>query len=217
MADRIVVNSHWAQQCLAEEGIPREKVSVIPLAYEPPAPSQNFERTYPDKFTSERPLRVLFLGQGMLLKGIQPFLDAVQILTGKPVEFSIVGKLRVAVSDAFLAHPQIRWVGPVSRSETAAHYRAADLFAFPSYCDGFGLTQLEAQFWKLPVIASKRCGSVVTDGHNGLLLDQVTGRCLAEAIDRCLDQTSLLPAFSAHAVTPDAFSLDQLQSRLMQL
>ena len=63
----------------------------------------------------------------------------------------------------------VHWHGP--RGETAARfYREADVFLFPTLSDGFGLTQLEAQAWRLPVIASRFCGDVVQDGVNGLLL-----------------------------------------------
>src|SRR2546430_9504828 len=36
LADRIVVNSEWSRQGLMRRGVPTEKMSVIPLAYEPP-------------------------------------------------------------------------------------------------------------------------------------------------------------------------------------
>ena len=61
----------------------------------------------------------------------------------------------------------VRWIGPVSRAKTAAFYRQADLLVFPTFSDGFGLTQLEAQAWKLPIIATKFCGDVVQDRSVG--------------------------------------------------
>jgi glycosyltransferase-like protein len=44
--------------------------------------------------------------------------------------------------------------GTVTDDELAAHYRAADIFAFPSVNEGFGLAALEAQASGLPVVAS---------------------------------------------------------------
>ena len=71
--------------------------------------------------------------------------------------------IQIAVPADLRDHPQVRWAGTVSREDTARYYRDADVFLFPTYSDGFGLTQLEAQAWKLPIIASVFCGAVVED------------------------------------------------------
>ena len=36
LADRIVVNSEWSREGLVRGGVPSEKISIIPLAYEAP-------------------------------------------------------------------------------------------------------------------------------------------------------------------------------------
>src|SRR5256886_6121111 len=40
---------------------------------------------------------------------------------------------------------RIHWVGPVPQSATSAFYRNADVFLFPTFSDGFGLTQLRSE------------------------------------------------------------------------
>ena len=85
LADRIVVNSPWSERALIEEGVPPEKLRVVPLAYEPPAEAAGFSRQYPERFTSQRPMRVLFLGQVNVRKGMGPLLEAIrQLLTDRP-------------------------------------------------------------------------------------------------------------------------------------
>jgi glycosyltransferase involved in cell wall biosynthesis len=37
---------------------------------------------------------------------------------------------------------------------------------FPTFSDGFGLTQLEAQAWILPIITTNFCGKLVEDEQN---------------------------------------------------
>jgi glycosyltransferase involved in cell wall biosynthesis len=54
----------------------------------------------------------------------------------------------------------------VTHCGTDAFYERADLFLFPTLSDGFGLTNLEAQAWSLPIVASRFCGEVVRDGVN---------------------------------------------------
>jgi glycosyltransferase involved in cell wall biosynthesis len=182
LADCIMVNSQWSRQLLEKAGINSDKIQVVPLVYTPPETAKNFSRTYPESFSQDRPLRVLFLGQVNLRKGIAAILEAVEKLEGYPIEFWIVGSQQIDIPLHLKTHPQIRWVGHVKRSETSQYYQQADVFLFPTLSDGFGLTQLEAQAWKLPIIASRCCGEVVVDGVNGWLLDEVSG----EAIINCL-------------------------------
>src|SRR5262249_25846759 len=62
LADRIIVNSQWSFDALVRTGIPKEKLSIIPLAFEINVPPV-LPKEYPKQFTATRPLRVLFLGQ----------------------------------------------------------------------------------------------------------------------------------------------------------
>src|SRR5438128_8753474 len=74
LADRIVANSEWSREGLIRAGVPSEKLAVVPLAYEGEG-RQDYRtrrlqgRTYTDRFTSERPLRVLFVCQMNLRTG----------------------------------------------------------------------------------------------------------------------------------------------------
>jgi glycosyltransferase involved in cell wall biosynthesis len=207
LADRIVVNSSWSQRALAEEGIPQSKLRIVPLAYEAPAGAENFRRQYPEAFTMARPLRVLFLGSICVRKGVRPLFDAIRLLKGQPVEFWFVGPLQVPIPPDLRGDPQVRWIGARSRGETAEFYRNADVFVFPTFSDGFGLTQLEAQAWKLPVIATRNCGDVVENERNGWLLPEPTGMAIAATIRSCLARPEILSRSSANAVLPEKFGL----------
>lgn len=205
IADAIVVNSDWSRQLLEKTGIDSQKIHLIPLVYTPSAAANQFIRTYPESFSQERPLRVLFLGQVILRKGIAAVLDAVQLLEGYPVEFWIVGSQQIEISQHFQTHPQIRWVGHVNRSETAQYYQMADVFLFPTISDGFGLTQLEAQAWKLPIITSAYCGEVVKDGINGWILKDVSGEAIANLIVYILGNNKVLNNCSKNIKPDDKF------------
>jgi len=217
LADQIVVNSAWSQQALLNEGVPAEKLSVLPVAYETSAASKAFQRHYPDVFTSERPLRVLFLGQINLRKGVGQLFDAIRLLRGEHVEFWFVGPTQVRVPVDLRKHPKIKWFGMVPRLQVDEYYRKADVFILPTLSDGFGLTQLEAQAWKLPVIASLRCGEVVDDGSNGLILEEVSGETIAQALRNFLRSPDLLHAMSTRSGVTDRFSLETLAWSLSNL
>ena len=68
-------------------------------------------------FSSERPLRVLFLGQINLRKGVGQLLEAVELLTGENVEFWFVGPTQIDVPQSLRMHPQVRWFGVAPRVE----------------------------------------------------------------------------------------------------
>ncbi|MDO7841560.1 glycosyltransferase family 4 protein [Sphingomonas immobilis] len=212
LADRIVVNSEWSRTLLLEEGIPAEKLRVVPLVYEKPA--EAVSRRYPQHFDATRPLRALFLGQLISRKGLMPLFDAIRALEGLPVTFDIVGHPAIPIPADIAANPAVRLPGGVPHSATPALYRDADVFLFPTFSDGFGLTQLEAQAWRLPIIASAHCGDVVRDGIDGIVLPDVTGDAIAAAIRRCLDDPALLQGFAD--ATPPGHSVDWLAQRWIE-
>jgi len=189
------------------EGVPAEKIKVVPLAYDEPQAIEPFRREYPAVFTPSRPLRVLFLGQINLRKGIGPMLDAVRMLRGEPVEFWFVGPLHVSIPPDLRDDLQVRWIGSVPHEQTARFYREADIFMFPTFSDGFGLTQLEAVAWKLPIVATKFCGEVVEDGKNGWLLPEITPCAIATIIRRCRANPVRLQELSANSGRAERFDL----------
>jgi glycosyltransferase involved in cell wall biosynthesis len=210
VAERIVVNSAWSQAALLEEGVPAEKLRIIPLAYEAPSDAKAFRREYPPAFTHERPLRVLFLGQINLRKGIGPLLEAIRLLRDEPIEFTLAGDIQVDIPADLSNDPRVKWVGSVPREQTRRCYRDADLFVFPTFSDGFGLTQLEAQAWGLPIITTRFCGKVVEDDRNGWLLPDVTPDAIAKAIRRARENPSRLQEMSACAAPAEAFGLERV-------
>lgn len=216
LADRIIVNSLWSSNALQQIGISASKLQVIPLAYEPPESAQYFHRQYPTQFSSERPLRVLFLGQIILRKGLIALLEAASLLKAQPIEFWMVGSANLNLPKAVMDLKNIHWISSVPRSVTSFYYQNADIFLFPTLSDGFGLTQLEAQAWKLPIITSWRCGDVVQDQRNGFRMTNLSGAVIADVLLSCLKEPNYLQQLSKHS-TLEGFGLKDLQSRLTYL
>jgi glycosyltransferase involved in cell wall biosynthesis len=216
LADKIVVNSQWSKNLLAQSQVEPCKVQVIPLVYEPPKAAKNFRRTYPNQFSDERPLKVLFLGRITLRKGIAPLLAAIEQLLELPIEFWFVGPIQVNIPDALYQHPRIHWLGSVPHSETYWYYQASDIFILPTLSDGFGLTQLEAQAWQLPLIVSDFCGEVIQDQVNGLVLSDVTEASIVQALKNCFDHPEKLRWWSAQSKIPETVGLSNL-NRCLQV
>jgi glycosyltransferase involved in cell wall biosynthesis len=216
LARHIVVNSEWSRTGLIEAGIDASKIITCPLVYTPPAESRDWKKKYPDAFSPARPLQVLSLGRCTLLKGIAETIEAAQRLIDRPVEFTLVGNTNIAGLETHFGRARIRHVPRVSRAECHAFYREADVFLFPTHTDGFGLTQLEAQAWKLPIIASRFCAEVVEPGRTGWILPDVSGSSIAQVIDDILKTPAAL-ARSSEKITAWPFDLEQLGKRLMSL
>jgi glycosyltransferase involved in cell wall biosynthesis len=221
LADRIVVNSEWSREGLVRGGVPAEKLSIIPLAYEELGVGRlaepRLQRNYPDRFTFERPMRVLFLGLINLRKGAARLLEAARMLRDEPVEFWMVGPVEVASASAIAGANRVKWLGPVTRNQATEFYRDTDVFILPTLSDGFALTQLEAQAHGLPIIASEFCGKVVENGVNGMILEEPTATCIAHAVRNCIADPDRLRKLAAASRVRDKFTIQALAHRLQEL
>ncbi len=218
IADCIMVNSAWSKKLVGKATGEDGKIKVVPLAYE--AGTIDFIRAYPKAFSSERPLRVLFLGQVTLRKGIVELLKAARILENKSIEFWVVGPIRINLKKAMemlSKKDHVKFLGPVARSEVEHYYRTADVFLFPTHSDGFGMTQLEAQRRKLPLIVSQHCGEVVNDGVNGVVLKKISGEEIARVLTQILETPEVLSYWSKNSKVESRFSFESVGNEILKL
>jgi glycosyltransferase involved in cell wall biosynthesis len=213
LADRIVVNSSWCKRALETSGVEPRKIREAPLAYESDLITVPFDRKYPSRFSRQRPLKVLFLGQVIVRKGVVPLFEAAKLLQNEPIEFWLVGPVGVRATRGALSK-NVHMTGPASRNTVSKYYQMADVFLLPTFSDGFGLTQLEAQAWKLPIIASKFCGEVVRNGKTGIVLDTITPEAIAESILECMKNPGRLQEFSNRIFGASPNDLKQLHESL---
>ncbi len=84
-------------------------------------------------------------------------------------------------------------LGYVPYDDVPAVYRRADLFASPTYSEGFSNTILEAMSAGLPIVSCHAVGVVdcLRDGENGLLVQPGDIPALADALGRLLDDAPL--------------------------
>jgi glycosyltransferase involved in cell wall biosynthesis len=210
-----MVNSEWSRIALLAEGVPSEKIVVVPLAYDPSSCTSGSDRSYPKAFSAKRPLRVLFLGQANIRKGIHDLVRVAYTMKREPVRFDVAGShgpLPSSLPENVVFH------GPISRGEVSAWYRRADLFLLPTHSDGFALTQLEAIAHGLPIIATQRCGSVVQPGLTGWLVDAGAPEQVVEAIHQGMAAPAMLAEMSAAALERiEDFSIARLSDQLSRL
>lgn len=214
--DHVISNSAWGREYLMTNGIPPEKISLVPFAYEGEA-ERGFIRQYPASFDEARPLRILHVGQMSLRKGIGRFFEAIQAMQDLPVQFTFAGSIGVPIPPEVSANPRVQILGVVPREKVEALYRKSDVFLFPTLSDAFGLTQLECMAWRLPLIASQHCGDVVRPGINGLRLSEVSAASITEAIRYCLANPAELSRWSAGCQVPAECSMESFGQALLDI
>jgi glycosyltransferase involved in cell wall biosynthesis len=95
---------------------------------------------------------------------------------------------------------RVRFLSGVSDEELALLYSAAELFAFPSLFEGFGLPPLEAMACGTPVVASNGSSLPEIAGDAALLVDTSDPACIAAALARLLGDRQLRETMRARGL-----------------
>lgn len=212
IADLVIVNSEWSKNSLVEQGVPSHKVSVIPLCYE------NNTINYKKKSRSPKngeTIRVLWLGNVIIRKGIQYLIESARMLEKENIRFDIVGPIGISHDVVKDAPKNMYFHGRCPRANVKSWYENSDIFVLPTLSDGFAITQIEAMAYGLPVIATKCCGQVVNNGENGFVIPDRHPLALANAINMLYRDQALREAFSIAALARSKqFGVDQLSQNL---
>jgi glycosyltransferase involved in cell wall biosynthesis len=202
-ADVVVTGSHDASRALIDHfQTPREKLTVIPYGV-----GAHFRRiTDPIllsatryKFGLKHPL-VFTVGTLEPRKNHLGLIKAFyQIYKKKqgPAMLAIAGgpgwlydETQNLVKELKLER-QVRFLGRVTDLELVTLYSLADVFAFPSFFEGFGFPPLEAMACGAPVITSNTSSLPEAVGDAAIQVDPHDISALADAITRLLEDESL--------------------------
>jgi glycosyltransferase involved in cell wall biosynthesis len=149
-------------------------------------------------------VEILFLSNMIESKGVFVLLDACRILKMKNLNFHctfIGGKGDISESQFEERivenglHNYVIYVGKKLGIEKNEFLAQADIFAFPTYYEKetFGLVNLEAMQYELPVISTNEGGipDVVKDGVTGFIVKQKDAKGLAEKLELLIFDKSL--------------------------
>jgi glycosyltransferase-like protein len=122
------------------------------------------------------------------LRAQAPDLDPLLLVVGGATLFDYrdeIGRFAQRARELGVSE-HVRQVGTVTPAELERHYRAADVFAFPSTKEGFGLVALEALAAGLPVVASEIdvFRTFLAHGESALLSPAGDGAALGRALVR---------------------------------
>ncbi len=86
---------------------------------------------------------------------------------------------------------RVRFLGRISERELITLYSLAEMFAFPSFFEGFGIPPLEAMACGAPVITSNTSSLPEVAGDAALLVDPHDIHAIADAIQRLAENAQL--------------------------
>jgi glycosyltransferase involved in cell wall biosynthesis len=178
-AEACVGNSEPAVKRFLELGVEPNRVFRAPHTTKIAAFHAVARKREPPRQRS-RPMTVLHVGRLIPRKGIDRLLRAVaEARSHVALRLVLVGsgaeerRLRRLAEDLGLG-TEVEFRGFVDQSALPEVYAHADVFAFPTLDDPFGIVVLEAAAAGLPVVASPFGGAtldLIEDGRNGFVVD----------------------------------------------
>ena len=139
-------------------------------------------------------VHILFLSNMMETKGVYILLNACKILKDKGLDFfcTYIGGVGDINEQMFQSKVNelalngcVHFEGHKFGLEKEAYYANADIFVFPTYYETFGLVNLEAMQYSLPIVSTMEGGipDVVVDGVTGFLVNKKDPISLAEKLE----------------------------------
>lgn len=170
-ADRLAAPSEYVRAGLVGQGVPADKVDLVPY------PAEVGPFGFVDRRGRAGPLTVGFVGQVNLRKNAPAVFAVARRFRPTEVRFVMVGKVFLQARVVAAHKGAVELTGPLPRSDVPGRLAGFDLFLFPSVCEGSAGAVIEAMATGLPVLTTPNSGSPVRDGLDGFVLppDDVTG------------------------------------------
>lgn len=188
LADCIVAGSPFVRSGLEQCGVPAGKIHVVPYGVD----VDRFSPVQRRGRDRSEPLRVLFVGEVGLRKGVPDLLHALAKLGRERVQARFAGWVALASSQTTPFSDVATFLGPVPRVRIPDLYRWADILVLPSIVEGSAAVTYEALLSGIPVVTTPNAGSIVADGVNGLVVPIRAPDELAKAIGHYVFDSDLL-------------------------
>jgi glycosyltransferase involved in cell wall biosynthesis len=196
-ADRVVTPSRAAASSVAELGVDRDRIAVLPRGIDTSTFSdKKRDEGLWDRYGLNGAPKLLYVGRVSREKGLDTLFEAFDRLRWellREAELVIVGDgpyLEQLRQDH--ASSDVAFLGYRHGEELSRIYASADVFAFPSENDTFGNAVLEANASGLPAVVVDRGGPMEQiAGGGGLVVPAGDPAGMARAIGSLLDDPDL--------------------------
>ena len=217
LAQLIVCPSSFARDLVVSAGAVPEKTVTIPFAVD----SRFFlEGPRASECAGDRKLRVLFVGNDPVRKGMGDLIMAFRELHTEQIEARGIGAWQLTDEGLAAARSVMQVLGAVPRTDIASHYEWADVFVFPTVSDALGIVILEAMAAGLPVITTTNSGGpdILRDGKDGFVVPVHQPDMIAEKLDLLASDRERCTAMGQSArVRAREFSLESYACRLCRV
>ena len=197
LANGWVVASSYTAQTLADNGIPREQIHVVPYGVDTSAFTKR--QHHPDQ---NKPFRIVFIGSLIQRKGLSYLLDAVKQLNSRHIEVILCGRGTVD-HDLIKHYSEINIEVKIGlpRDELVKLIHTCDVFVLPSLIEGFAHVIVEAMACGLPIITTDHtCGpDVITEGKHGFIVPIRDANAIAEKLQWGIDNREELAQMGDNA------------------
>jgi glycogen synthase len=186
-ADAVLALTRRRAHELAADGVPAERIRVIPSGVDPALFARDLQDPFP---TLGRP-RVVYVGRLAASKGVRTLVEAAALLRAPDARVLLVGDgpARATIERMIRRRgltDRIRMTGFLAHREIPAVLRHANVFCLPSHYEELGTALLEAMQAGLPIVASDAGGIPGAVGPAARLVSPGDPRALAAALDALL-------------------------------
>ena len=187
------------QRLLAEERIRYVAPGIHPASFSFDSQARQTLRANWQTGPATIVMTAAMLRPGVKTLGVKWVIEACAALIrrGRPLQLIIAGdgegRQELESLAGQLMPGRFVFLGRLARSELAAYYSAADIFAFPGIEESLGMVYLEAQSCGLPIVACADWGGgeAVRPGQTGLLSPFAQPAEFTENIDRLIQDKVL--------------------------
>ena len=190
LADRIVVLSRFAYNSFIAEGVPSNKVSIMPLGsqIETFRPSLEVVEARCQRILAGEPLRILYVGTCSWRKGMWDMLTLLRQFQSNNVRFQFIGTCEPSLATMLQdADTGIELIARQPQYELPQWYAKNDMFIFPTIEDGFAVVLAQAYASAMPILTTTNCAGsdMIEEGQTGWVLPIRTPETFIERLRWC--------------------------------
>ena len=221
-------NSEASRDYLAAQGVPRERIRVIPNGHVIDRTRSLLDTAAVRAGIGVRPdeLLAIYVGRLIETKRVCDLVDAVAQLNGANRCLRVVvvgdGAKRAVLQEQVAAaglNDVVQFLG--ERADVADLLRSSDLFVFPSEVEGLSNAVIEAALAGLPIVGCDVGGvrDIVENNREALLVPPRNPRDFAAAMRRLIDNRDEARKFgeAARARAEQSYSIDNTLEKLYEL
>ena len=179
----------------------KDFVHILPPCIKKSLDNENFEKIAKNRWNRKIP-NLLFLSNMIESKGVFVALNAANILKNKGYDFKFyfAGNWGDITSKGFFSEvrkndldDRVEYLGFLEKEDKFKALGKSDILVYPTYKDIFGIVNLEAMEFGLPIVSTQEGAIPEIVEHNitGLLTNKKDAEGIAENIERLLNDIDL--------------------------